>query len=583
MGNARSTLLCTLALILLPAMSPAAPREPLDHPNVVLILADNLGWGDLSFHGNTVVHTPGLSRLSAEGARIDRFYVSAASAPSRAALLTGRDFLLTGTTADVDGAGTLHEAEVTMADALKAIGYRTGYFGKWQHGANFPHHPQGQGFEEFTGRCEANWETSRDLEMQFGAELRATQGPATEIITQAACAFITQRAAEPFFAFVAYPAPASSDSAPADLVEAYLQRGCEPALARTYASIEDLDRQVERLRQHLDTLGLAKNTIVTFLSDGGPCGRDGRFNGSLYGGAGSLHEGGLRVPWLIAWPGVIEAGLVLDEMSLHSDVFPTIAQFTGAKLPTDRWVDGVNIAPLLMFGMLDRWPNRELNFNSAWIPGHDLTQARIAARTERWCAIKDPAWRRVPWQEGTEQWELYDLLADPFQNYNVADAYPFVLARLKSDSGHWFRQITTFGAEPIPVEIGHAGWPVVRLQAEAAILPESLPYPGDAMEALTQWDNPKFKVTWPAEVLEDGEAQVRVEVRYVTGAPASLALTWEDQTLEIKVEPASGWRSVELGSLRLKAGSGTFTLRAVHPAEGLEIREVRLLTVTSPR
>ena len=399
-------------------------------PNFVVILAEDLGWGDLSIHGNSIVDTPHLDRLASESARLDRFFVSSKSATSRASLLTGRHFLLTGVSGETQGTQLLHEAEITFGDIFKADGYRTGYFGKWQNGFNHPLTPRGQGFDTFVGRCKTDWTEFEDTELRFDDQLRNTQGPVVSVLTDSLLQFIQEAPSDqPFLACISCPEVPFTDRSSRTYVEHYLDQGCSEELAQLYGSVEHLDHSIGRILAQLHTAGIAQDTVILFTSVTGPKAIDGRYNDSMYGAQGSLHEGGLRVPCFFRWPEVLPAGLVIKEISQNIDLFPTLIDLADADLPNDRTLHGLSLAPLLRTGHVERWPNRNLNFID--VPGRDLPQARKSARNTRWRAVKDEKWRRIPISENQEQWELYDMLADPYQSYNVAHIYPFVLARLK--------------------------------------------------------------------------------------------------------------------------------------------------------
>ena len=541
----------------------AQHRDTIDRPNVVFLLASDLGWGDLSYGGNQLVETPAIDGLMEEGTVLDRLFVSSESAPSRASILTGRHFLLTGVTSNLQGANLLHDAEITVAEMLQPLGYRTGYFGQWENGANVPHHPLGQGFDEFAGRCEMIWDRESTV-LHVGSEERLLEEPAGEVIARSAIDFIDTFQREPFLAYVAFPPVDHVDDKTLEML--YREKGCSLELAQVYAGIERLDQNVGRILDRIEELGLEKNTIVVFQSDSAPEAVEERFNAFLYGTKGSLHEGGLRVPSAFRWLGVIEPGLVLDEVCQHTDLVPTLMELTGGQPPRDRWVDGMSVAPLLLYGHLKRWPNR--NLNSAQVPGHDLTQARLSLRTSRWRAVKDPPWRRKEAGRDDEQWELYDLMADPRQSYNVAEDYPFVLAKLKSDCSHWYRQITTFGAEPIPIEVGRRDWPEVVLQAEGASFAQAQESP---TPVLTDWTE---QATWPVKVVADLTAKIELEYRSTRDVEIELRIG--DETRGLSLPANSQWNRLRGGEMLLSEGEFLVEVKNREPIGDLEIRSIWL-------
>ena len=182
----------------------AGERRPRGRPNVLVVLTDDQGWGDIHSHGNGKLDTPVMDRLASQGARFDRFFVSPVCAPTRAAFLTGRYYLRTGTKGVSGGAETMRADEVTIAEILKAAGYATGCFGKWHNGAHYPHHPNGQGFDEFLGICMGHWNNYFDIEMDHNGHPVATKGYTADVLTDAAIAFIEKHRGRPFFCYVPY-------------------------------------------------------------------------------------------------------------------------------------------------------------------------------------------------------------------------------------------------------------------------------------------------------------------------------------------------------------------------------------------
>ncbi len=521
-----------------------APRDPLAQPNILMILADDLGWGDLGCQGNPRVKTPALDALARSGAQLERFYMSPESAPSRASILTGRHFLLNSVTANNGGAQHLHEGEITIAEALKDRGYRTAYFGKWQNGANYPLNPLGQGFDHFTGYAHSGQSLEPGAMLWQDLNCIQVTKPVSDYITDEACNFLETRHEAPFFALVASPFPAASLNPEPSGNQA------GSSLEDLHASLGQLDNQVGRLVRKLTHLGLRENTVVIFTSDCGPLEIEGRFRGRLYGSRGSLHEGGLRVPCLISWPGIIDEESRVEEIAQHFDLFPTIAAIAGA---------------------VERWPNRNLNF--AWIPGKDLDQARSGLRNSRWRAVKDPPWRRELWDGREEQWELYDMIADPYQDYDVSDIYPFVLAKLKSDYVQWFRHAITFGYPHIPTQIGHKEWPTVCLPADSAIL--SLTESSSIeREYLEGWGDPDFNAHWPLHVVDQLEVEVSLE--YQASSPTSIRVRVDEEWLESQLPSVEVWREVQLGTLNLVPGKIDVLLRTTGAEPGLKVRSVNL-------
>lgn len=332
-------------------------------PNVVLILADDLGWGDVGFNGRKEWATPNLDRLAASGTTFTRWYTAAVvCAPSRAALMTGKYTIHDGVSRNNDD---LPAAEVTIAEALKARGYATALFGKWHHGAPRPPaktyvHPMDQGFDEFFGFTDARhaWEQF-PKELWQGRDLKPITGYANDLFTDRAIDFLGRKKDAPFFLYLPYIATHFHIEAPDD--EVTLHRGkfseVDPAkpLNATYAAmVTRLDRNVGRVLEALGRLGLGDDTIVIFTSDHGATFESGNqgvsnfhdSNRPFRGQKRTLWEGGIRVPGVVRWTGHIPAGRISRDLVHMTDILPTLLDAAGTT-PDSSWnVDGRNLMPI---------------------------------------------------------------------------------------------------------------------------------------------------------------------------------------------------------------------------------------------
>ncbi|MFT5467655.1 MAG: arylsulfatase A-like enzyme [Verrucomicrobiales bacterium] len=534
------------------------PRTATDQPNLIFIVADDLGWGDLGINGSPICETPRIDEFAASGARFERLFVSAESAPTSAAILTGLHPLLAGVCSDSAGGQDLHGEMLTLAEKLEPLGYQSGYFGAWRHGANRPQRPDDQGFETFVGICRDQWVESGPAIIEFGAERRNLESARPEqLLADSVRDFIEKNVDQPFLCILNHPSPFFATSSEADLEEKYRKAGCSSELARIYAAVGGLDREVGAIVDHLADLGIDENTVVFFLSDNGPSKLDGRFNGGMHGANGSVHEGGMRAPCFVRWKGAIEPGTVIKEICHVMDLHITAVEIAGGDLhqtlePTRvRWLQGMSITPLLLYGNVNRWPNR--NLNAVAVTGRNFDEMRTTVRVSRWRAVKDPDWRRKPVGEDDETWELYDLLADPHQTYDLADFYPAVLGRLKSDFIQWYRRVTTHGFDPLPTEIGREDWETVRLLAEVAPKSES------------------GALAWPIEVLSRGKRTVSIVYRSAAAGASQVSLRAGDSLLVEAVSVASEWATTEIGELEFENAAAEFEIEF---DEGIEIREI---------
>ncbi|MDA0676539.1 MAG: arylsulfatase, partial [Chloroflexi bacterium] len=411
-----------LFLVLIAGLQ-AASAQP---PNILLIVADDMGWGDLGCHGNDKLATPALDSLQSQSVELEQFYVSPVCAPTRASLLTGRHHVRLRVLNTTSGLEVMHGDEITLAEALKPVGYASGCFGKWHNGANHPSIARGQGFDEFFGFNGGFFSNYFDPALEHDGVTEARKGYITDVLADAAMAFIEKHRSEPFFCYVPFNAPHSPMQAPEELFAKYSASGFEPKTAAVYAMIENLDTNVGRILAKLDTLDLAENTIVMFFSDNGP--NTARFNGGMRGGKGSLFEGGQRVPCFIRWPGKLEAGKRVTRIAQHVDVLPTLLDLAGVSLPETPPLDGRSLTPLLR-GEEVEWPERLLfeisgrgGRNGAPIAKYPGT---VRSDTHRW--VHD-----------NKQEMLFDLRSDPGEKNNIAAQQPEIAATLSKAYEAWF-------------------------------------------------------------------------------------------------------------------------------------------------
>lgn len=435
-------------MALLPASARAAPAER--PPNILLILADDLGWGDVGFNGRTEWATPNLDRLAREGTVFRRWYTAAVvCAPSRAALMTGKYTIHNGVSGNGDD---LPAEEVTLAEALKARGYATGLFGKWHHGKPRAGragavHPMDQGFDEFFGFTSAGaaWEKYPKT-LWHGREEKAVQGYADTMFAERAVDFFRRNKERPFFAYLAFTNPHFNIQAPPEDLAVYQGKFAEtdparPARAAYAAMVGRLDREVGRVRQALDDLGLADITLVAFSSDHGATFEKGNQGASAFhdsnrpfrGQKRTLWEGGVRVPGTVRWPGRVAAGRVSNEIVHNIDVLPTLLAAVGGE-PDPAWkVDGRDL--LAAWEGKERAPERTL----FWEWRSEGTTQFAALRGDLKLVFT-----------GGNRGELFDVEADPGERRSVAAEHPALTKRLREELAAWLATETEASKEGKP-------------------------------------------------------------------------------------------------------------------------------------
>ena len=428
-------------------------------PNVVLVMTDDQGYGDLSCHGNPVLRTPHLDRLHAQSTRLTDFHVSPTCSPTRAALMTGRYCNSTGVWHTINGRSQLRRDEATLADAFAASGYRTGMFGKWHLGDNYPFRAEDRGFHEVLRhggggvgqRPDHPGNDYFDDTYCHNGLWKPYKGFCTDVWFDAALEFVETNRDRPFFAYIATNAPHAPYRAPERYKQMYLDKaramkrfskkhGPE-ALASFLGMIANIDDNMGRLLAKLDSLGLAQDTILIFMTDNGSSLGWTVHNAGMSGGKGSNREGGHRVPFFLRWPNRVAAGRDVDRLTAHIDVFPTLVELCRLTKPDGpRW-HGVSLVPLLM-GKTDGWPNRALGVDSQRVPY--LLKGRR-------CAVMADEWRLLDPLKGKG---LYKIKHDPGQQHDLAPENPDVVKRLQRDYDRWWEQSSSRGDEFTYIVIG---------------------------------------------------------------------------------------------------------------------------------
>ncbi len=474
-----------------------------DRPNVLMILTDDQGWGDVGVNGNRVIETPNIDRIASEGARFERFFVSPVCAPTRASLLTGRYHLRTGTHGVTRGRETMRAEERTLGEAFKDNGYATGCFGKWHNGAHFPQDPNGQGFEEFLGFCAGHWNNYFDTTLQHNQGWKKTEGYMIDVLTDAAIEFMERNheAGKQFFCYVPFNSPHSPWQVPDSFFAKYKAMGLDDTTACAYAMCENIDWNVGRLLDALDRMESATDTVVMFMGDNGP--NSDRYNGGMKGRKGSVNEGGVRVPLFVRYPRWIKPGVSVPVPTMHIDLFPTMKYLCTMDMGESAGrIDGKPLISFL-YGLPGRWSDRSLFTFRGDNPG------RGAVRNMRWRAVREGRGR---------EWELYDMLLDPMQSRSVAEENPEVLGRMSGEFDAKFEDVSKQGFDPIPTEIGHPEAPVVVLPGHEALLRpgvgKGIRYSGRAGWAndwVTGWTNPASFPEWPVKVVRSGDYAVSLD------------------------------------------------------------------------
>jgi len=489
-----------------------AQKLPAAPPNVIVILSDDQGWGDLSVHGNTNLSTPNIDSLAKDGALFERFYVCPVCAPTRAEFLTGRYHPRGGVKGVSTGEERLDLDEVTIAETFKAAGYATAAFGKWHNGTQYPYHPRARGFDEYYGFTSGHWGHYFSPILDHNGVIVRGKGFVIDDFTDHALQFIEQNKDRPFFCYLPYNTPHSPFEVPDKFYSKFANapvemRNRDPEkeeLDKTrcvLAMCENIDDNVGRILQKLDELRLADNTIIVYFADNGP--NTWRWNDGMKGRKGSTDEGGVRVPCLIRWPGKIPGGTRIPQIAAAIDLLPTLADLAGIELTGTKPLDGVSLRPLLTGGPSD-WANRMIF--SHW-------RGRVSVRTQQYRL--DSAGN------------LYDMVADPGQDNDVSAGQPEIARELKQSVAKWKTDVLgEYEAEKRPFPVGFATAPETQLPARDGEFSGNVARSGRAPNCsfFTHWTSPEDRIWWDVEVLEPGTYDVAI---MYTCEPKSVGATIE--------------------------------------------------------
>ena len=519
-----------------------------DRPNVLIILTDDQGYGDLSMHGNKSLQTPVIDKMASQSMRFDRFYVSPLCAPTRASLLTGRYSLRTGVRGVAAGEEAMRGEEITIAEALKAQGYHTGLFGKWHNGENYPCNPAAQGFETVFGYTRGHWNNYFNSPVKKNGKPAVAKGYIVDATTTEVTQFMDDSKDKPFLAWVAYTTPHSPFQVPDEYFDRYKAKGLPDDLACIYGMCANLDDNVGRLLKHLDERGIADNTIVIFLTDNGPATE--RFNGGMKGKKGSMDEGGSRVPCFIRWPARFKQPRLIPQIAMHIDMFPTLMELCGLPMPKTLPIDGHSLVPLLD-GKTEGWPEREL-FTQHMLTGPKGARA-AAVRTQQYRAVMQ-----------NKDWHLYDMIADPGQEKDIAAAKPDLVTKFAADYAAWFKDVKADADKPRDIpDLGHPDENPIELTTPNVI------EPGD-YEIQLQYICPQADAGSKIEVLANGKSFPAV----VAGTPIisypSPDRVPRKEAYEMK------WFFLKPGTVHLDKGPAQFKVKALEKP-GEEVMQLKAL------
>ena len=545
-------------------------------PNIILIFADDQGYGDVAFHDNPDIHTPALDALAHESVRLDNFRSQAVCSPSRATLMTGRHFLKTGVWGTNGGRQYMNLDETTIADILQDAGYHTAMLGKWHLGKVGPYKPQARGFTD-TWRLLNNHDHV-DPVLDHNDTTLQVQGWTVDYLTDRVINLLEQKQNQPQFIYLAYPLIHEPYEAPDSLVQKYLAKGFSASLSTLYAMTEQLDHNVGRLMHTLVETGLKENTMVLFIGDNGRIGNpvnmphlteaelDRRNPQGFRGLKGHLFEGGLRVPSFVSWPTRFPPRVV-DANTDLIDILPTLLEASGTSLPAEnKPIDGISLASILL-GEMDTMAARYLfyaNHEAGWqgrteqflLLGDrhrlefDLTDLAVCYRDYKyldiWGIYDNPLK------------ELYNVDNEPSEKTALNDSLPELRAHLEEQLKNWWYGTILLNSNSYNMPTFFVGYPGEDIHYAYAESPSAL---YGSVER--RWN---YTMNWrtngdgqdiPIQVVQSGRYKISADIE-VTHATGKLEIAIGDKRL---TAPISNSNVMEVGELDLEEGPADLQIR----------------------
>jgi arylsulfatase A-like enzyme len=554
-------------------------------PNVVVVMTDDQGYGDLGCLGNPILKTPNLDRLYSESLRLTDFHVSPFCTPTRAALMTGRYPGRTGAYRTSSGRTMMHTDERTLADVFSGNGYVTAMIGKWHLGDNAPHRPQDRGFQHVVwhrcggvGQASDFWGNDYfDDTYERNGTFEQFGGYCTDVWFSESIRFIEANRNKPFFLYLATNAPHGPYRVDSEWSEPYVGKADWRAGPQFYGMIANLDHNLGVLRDRLVTLGLAENTILVFMTDNGTAngavfGEDKLnseairgFNAGMRGKKSSVYEGGHRVPFFIHWPaGGLVGGRDLTSLAAHVDVLPTLAGLCGISIPSSHHLDGISFAGQL------RDPDAPAHRD------HLVVQFQggpyFGTSPKPWeysCVLKD-RWRLIGGNE------LYDLDQDPAQRKDVSAEHPKVVEELRALYPVFWRSVSP-RMRPVAIDLGSPAENPTRLCSQDWYMPTgNPPWNFGSIKRL-----PRVTGPWMVDVKKSGYYRLTLRQwpieadKPVVAVRAKLRISGRE--METAVEPGSKGVVFELELPAGKTELRTFLYDEADRAGGAYFTEVEAL------
>ena len=528
--------LCLVLLAMGVFLSEATEAESTSStpPNVILIMTDDQGFGDLAAHGNPNIKTPFMDAMREDSVYLDNFHVSPTCAPTRASLMTGRYSLRTGIWHTIQGRSILRGDETTMAQVFKANGYKTAMFGKWHLGDNYPYLPQDRGFEETFAHGGGGvmqgpdyWGNDYFDDTYFRNGVpEKVEGYCTDVWFDNALDFIKRNKENPFFCYIATNAPHGPFNVADEYNDLYKDNP-DITNSKFYGMITNADENLGHLMNSLRAWKLEENTILIFMTDNGSA-AGGKFdkdkfltkgyNAGLRGKKGSAYDGGHRVPFFIRWPnGELTGGRGIDELSAHIDVLPTLIDLCGLEAPEHLPFDGQSFAPLL-------------RDEKAKLPARTLfTDSQRVTFPEKWrnSSVMRQDWRLIDGKE------LYKISEDREQRKDVSAQYPEMVKAMRGQYDDWWSSVSERFDEHVRIPIGHPETTEVRLMSHDTVFFNTYLWSQSGVRKGVTGNGP-----WAVSIVESGTYEIELR-RWPKEADLAITEAPEDGGVALNIDSVS--------------------------------------------
>lgn len=550
--------ICTIAICLFGIVSYS------QKPNVIIIMADDMGYGDLGAHGNPLIKTPNLDQLVTESTSFTNFYVSPVCAPTRASLMTGRYNIRTGVFDTYSGGAIMANEEVTIAEVFKDNGYTTGVFGKWHLGDSYPSRPQDQGFEENVWHLSGGIGQVGDVFNYYdgntsyfdpvlykNGEVFNSKGYCSDVYTEELISFVESNNKSPFFAYLSFNAPHTPLQVPESYYNQYkdlefdydflgkddkyvhkMSEKDEEDARKVYAMVTNIDDNIGKLINTLKKENIYENTIIVFMTDNGP--QQYRYVGGYRGKKGQVREGGIHVPFYLKSVKDSPNKKTVTTPAAHIDVLPTLAELSNVDVPNNLNLDGVSLAKSVTQGQSIK--PRPLFFE--WQRSYPEKYANMSVIFDNYKLIGNSYSSTQP-----DNFELYNLEMDPYEGDDISSTNPKLVQELKSKLDNWYSDI--MDSEHIK--------DLPRIVVGSEKETHTILNRNDARGMQLIWADDKMHVSWDLTILKEGKYDIICHFREPIPATGDLIIRIGTQNFSKKIA-SKDQQSFTFENLNLKEG-----------------------------